>query len=83
MKACTKCGELKPLTDFHRNRNEKDGHAFWCRACLNANAKACRLRKLEHYRAKNRAWNNSHKDKIKGYFAAFHARKRDEAARRA
>lgn len=32
-KKCTKCEQVKPLTDFCRDRQKKDGLAFWCRPC--------------------------------------------------
>jgi hypothetical protein len=30
-KFCRDCGEERPLTDFTRNRNSRDGFAFYCR----------------------------------------------------
>lgn len=35
-KPCTKCGELKQLTDFGVRRSSKDGLSFQCRACVRA-----------------------------------------------
>ena len=32
-KICTKCGELKPLTDFCKDRAKGDGHQTYCREC--------------------------------------------------
>lgn len=32
-KRCTKCGEVKPLSKFYRNRNAPDGRHSWCRSC--------------------------------------------------
>lgn len=33
-KRCTgPCGEVKPLTDFHRDSRRPDGRQFWCRVC--------------------------------------------------
>ena len=34
-KKCTKCGEVKPLTLFPKDKNKKDGHHPWCRKCNN------------------------------------------------
>ncbi len=31
MKFCRDCGTERPLEDFTRNRNSRDGHAFYCR----------------------------------------------------
>ena len=33
MKTCTKCGETKPLDDFHRDRSCADGRRSQCREC--------------------------------------------------
>ena len=38
-KQCGKCGELKALTDFHKDKSCKDGLARWCKECK---AKAAR-----------------------------------------
>lgn len=34
MKACTKCGEVKPLDQFYKNCRHKDGHAYYCNKAL-------------------------------------------------
>lgn len=33
MKLCSKCRQAKPLTEFHRNRNSKDGLQSRCKPC--------------------------------------------------
>lgn len=33
MKTCPKCGETKPLDDFHRNRSGAEGRQARCREC--------------------------------------------------
>jgi hypothetical protein len=32
-RTCTKCGEAKPLKDFGRKKNSKDGINWWCVGC--------------------------------------------------
>ena len=32
-KKCTKCGEVKPLSEFNLHRKNKDGLDYKCRAC--------------------------------------------------
>ena len=32
-KNCTKCGEWKVLTDYHRNKRTADGRVYACKAC--------------------------------------------------
>ena len=33
MKKCSKCGELKPISEFAINKLRKDGHASDCKYC--------------------------------------------------
>lgn len=33
MKTCCQCKILKPLTDYHRNKNLRDGRAYICKEC--------------------------------------------------
>jgi hypothetical protein len=33
MKTCSKCKELKPFTEFHKDRTKKDGHVYHCKVC--------------------------------------------------
>ena len=44
-KKCTKCGKLKPLTDFHKRRASKDGHYSQCKMCVSEY-------QIKHYRDK-------------------------------
>lgn len=32
-KACTRCGQVRPLSDFQKRADSQDGHAHWCKAC--------------------------------------------------
>jgi len=32
-KRCTKCGEVKTLSEFHKDRSKKDGHECRCKEC--------------------------------------------------
>lgn len=32
-KTCSKCGELKPLTDFHKDKSASTGHSSRCKIC--------------------------------------------------
>ena len=34
-KKCTKCGEVKPLTLFAKDKRNKNGHHSWCKKCFN------------------------------------------------
>lgn len=32
-KRCQKCGEVKPVTEFHKRSASPDGHQAWCKRC--------------------------------------------------
>jgi hypothetical protein len=32
-KKCSKCGEIKSLTNFSKHQGYKDGYAYWCKKC--------------------------------------------------
>lgn len=35
-KKCTGCGVFKPLSEYHKNKNHKDGHQYRCKQCNSA-----------------------------------------------
>lgn len=35
MKECNKCGKLKPLTDYAKNKSDSSGYFRWCKKCWN------------------------------------------------
>jgi hypothetical protein len=41
---CPDCGEVKPLDDFPRNKNSRDGRATYCKPCHNARSQQTRQR---------------------------------------
>jgi hypothetical protein len=57
MKRCPDCGEWKPLDEFPRNRNCKDGRHPYCKPCHNARGKESKQRLYggsRHYHLKKR-----------------------------
>ena len=43
-KRCTLCGEIKPVSEFSRDKRHRNGLTSWCRVCINA-------RHVEHRRS--------------------------------
>ena len=64
-KTCGKCGEAKPVADFHRNRASRDGLHYCCKPCwsvyMSAQGKKHVVRKRESLRAWRKA--NPQKDR--------------------
>lgn len=55
MKKCTKCNEIKPLSEYHKHSYKKDGYQNNC--------KTCRREYLQEYRDKNKDAENERKKK--------------------
>lgn len=64
-KRCSKCGDEKPLNDFHKDRTSRSGYAYHCKACANARAsqhhtdnRAAHIRYAAEYSKRNRVRQN-------------------------
>ena len=55
MKWCKSCQQYLPITEFHRNKANKDGHEFDCKACHNARTVAMHRKKTEEKKARKEA----------------------------
>ena len=59
MKTCRKCKETKPLTEFYKNKDSKDGHLNACKKCQSEQMKEShsenrdeRIKKMKDYNSK-------------------------------
>jgi hypothetical protein len=50
-KRCSKCGAVKPLFDFYKDRQKSDGHSRRCKLCINEYFEAYRKEKAEQIKA--------------------------------
>jgi hypothetical protein len=55
MKRCPRCGELKPLSEFHRHKKRRDGVQVYCKACR-AQIDRERYERLRGTRVPSRTW---------------------------
>lgn len=70
-KVCTKCGEWKLLTGFHKNRTGADGLAHWCKACVAAYGRAWRADNPEKVIAQQKAWREANSERAAVYQKAW------------
>ena len=85
-KKCNKCKEVKELTDFYKQTNAKDGHAYMCKVCnlakdkawYEANKEKAKLTRAYWYEANReksiantKAWRKAHPDICKAYSKAW------------
>lgn len=65
-KACTRCGEVQSLTNYHKQASKPDGHKSYCKGCCKEiNAARHAARSVEDRQAYNRAYYAEHKAEIK------------------
>ncbi len=74
MKPCKKCGEVKPLTEFHRARDNRDGHRNECKSCWRSLQKQWYQRNREYAIARTQRWRDANQDK----YAEWKRRNREE-----
>ena len=65
MKTCNKCGEALPLSGFHRDRHQADGHTTACKSCRSRQAAAWNKAHPDRARASVKAWRARHPEKAK------------------
>lgn len=63
MKHCTICGELKPLTEYHKRSAKKDGRRSECKVCCNRSALEYRQNNKEKVSIYNKKWKQENKEK--------------------
>lgn len=61
-KACTKCGETKPLGEFCKDKKTKDGHRHVCRECGCAQSREWHAANRDQANANSRAWHAANKE---------------------
>lgn len=63
-KTCSKCGETKHLSEFHRNSARADGLQKMCKACVKANASAWYLANRDRVAANSSAWKEANRERV-------------------
>jgi hypothetical protein len=63
-KRCNKCGETKPMDQFHRRKKAKDGRNNICRECNIADTTTFNKRNPEYHRQQARLYRKRHPDRV-------------------
>lgn len=83
VKACAKCGAIKPLGEFNRHKLTRDGRRAECKLCHRAYTAAWRAANPERARAAYSAWRAANDDRWRKYYAEWRARNQRRVAMRA
>jgi 5-methylcytosine-specific restriction endonuclease McrA len=84
-KACTRCNQIKPLSEYQKRASSPDGHAWHCKACQSVYDQERKARKAERWReryATDPAFREKMKARIKRIYATD-AKYRDATIARA
>ncbi len=61
-KPCTKCGQIKPLSEYHKHAKNRDGHAERCKPCRREDTKKYNDENAEQLRLRNRIYHHANKE---------------------
>lgn len=76
-KNCTKCGEVKPLEEFHRYKASPDGRKPRCKVCNCAEALKYQENNRDEVLEKSALYRENNRDKLREYQRDFHERNKE------
>lgn len=62
MKKCSRCGQGKPTSDYHKDNRNPDGLYGWCKDCARAKAREYRANNVEKVRESQKRTRQSKPD---------------------
>lgn len=71
VKVCTKCGETKPVAEFHMQAQKRDGLQPYCKACMKIASAAYRAANSDKEKARHAKWYAENRDKVKASAAKW------------
>jgi len=73
MKHCSKCGEEKPLTEYWKQKSNKDGLYTYCRTCAYKQSRSWNSKNREAMLAYHVEYRKKNKEKIDAQIKKWHA----------
>ena len=70
-KRCSRCGEVKPISDFNKCKRKSDGLQCWCKQCKKDVNAAWYVKHKEKVAECQAEWRNLNKEKIAEYQAEW------------
>lgn len=59
LRTCCVCKDVKPLTEFHRNRTKTKGRVYTCQACLRPRMVSYRKKNAERLKRQRATWSKN------------------------
>jgi hypothetical protein len=76
-KRCSKCGEVKPLTEFYRAKRHPDGHRARCKDCCNEQRRTGYPAIRERVAAEHRDYRERNPEKVRESLRRWHEKNPD------
>ena len=77
-KTCTKCGVVKPLDDFHRDKRSPDGRRSDCKECVRECKRSYYEENRDKMRERNRRYHEENRDKVRERKHRYYEENRDK-----
>jgi hypothetical protein len=84
-KKCSKCGEVKSVSEFSKDKSRKDGSCNQCKSCVNQyyqdhkeERKQYNKQYYQDHREERKQYKQDHKEKIKQYDKQYYQDRREE-----
>lgn len=61
---CSKCGEVRPSSEFTKDRSAADGLSRQCRSCVNARSRAYHAAHRDQILQRNKSWRDTHAKEV-------------------
>ena len=70
-KKCTKCGEIKPHSEFHKDKSRKDGYATSCKSCRKKYYENNKEERKAYFKEHNKKYYEKHREEKIKYFKEY------------
>ena len=75
-KECTKCGEVKPLSEYSKCNRYKDNHETFCRGCVKAKSREWYIKNKQKRLQQSKLWYDKNKKRHQKLVADWVKKKR-------
>jgi len=80
MKTCSRCQEEKQISEFHKDRQRKDGLYPWCKFCVNKQSSNWARKNKEKKAASCKLWKRNNRERLAFWHKGYQADNKDRIA---
>jgi len=82
VKRCSKCKQVKPVSEFYEDRQQSDGHVYSCKACQKVHDAAYNKEYYKEHREETRARQKEYRQTAEGKAVCHKAESKHRARKR-